>query len=202
MNPLVLSRSRILSYRRRVGALDQRLPLSAGSLRSAAFAGLQDSMPRAAMLSIHARMEGTRRDVWEEPGLGVNPNALRRARCSYAGKEPDARSSGPFRRQVWTRERQGWSWPDGISTSSVRPPSSRWAVGRESAGPWPRRPSGRFPTSSCLSRPRSDRHGCLNRTWLLPGWRSCDLRRCAYFPVAMRTFWPGIVTGNFSSKTA
>ena len=69
MNPPVLSRSQILSYRRRAGALDQRLPPSADSLRVAAFAGLQDSMPRAAMLSIHARMEGTRRDVWEEPGL-------------------------------------------------------------------------------------------------------------------------------------
>ncbi|MDA8375382.1 MAG: winged helix DNA-binding domain-containing protein [Actinomycetota bacterium] len=69
MNPLVLSRSQILSYRRRAGALDQRLPPSADALRAAAFAGLQDSMPRAAMLSIHARMEGTRRDVWEEPGL-------------------------------------------------------------------------------------------------------------------------------------
>jgi hypothetical protein len=52
-----------------VGALDQRLPPGAGSLRQAAWAGLQDSMPRAALLSIHARVEGTRPDTWEDPSL-------------------------------------------------------------------------------------------------------------------------------------
>jgi hypothetical protein len=39
------------------------------SLRRAAWAGLQDSMPRAALLSIHARVEGTGPATWEDPSL-------------------------------------------------------------------------------------------------------------------------------------
>ncbi len=31
--------------------------------------GLQDSMPRAALLSLHARVEGTEPNTWEDPGL-------------------------------------------------------------------------------------------------------------------------------------
>jgi hypothetical protein len=58
--PFRLSRAQVLAYRRRVGALDERLPPGRGSLRTAAWAGLQDSMPRAALLSIHARVERTR----------------------------------------------------------------------------------------------------------------------------------------------
>jgi hypothetical protein len=45
------------------------LPAGAESLRRAAWAGLQDSMPRAAVLSIHARMEGTQPSSWEDPAL-------------------------------------------------------------------------------------------------------------------------------------
>jgi hypothetical protein len=56
--PLEISRSQILRFRRRAGSLDERLPAGTKSLRLAAWAGLQDSMPRAALLSIHARMEG------------------------------------------------------------------------------------------------------------------------------------------------
>jgi hypothetical protein len=56
---LELSRDQILAFRRRVGALDERLPMSPASLRRAAWAGLQDSMPRAALLSIHARVQDT-----------------------------------------------------------------------------------------------------------------------------------------------
>ena len=66
---LELSRSQILSFRRRVGSLDQRLPAGAKSLRTAAWAGLQDSVPRAALLSIHARVEGTRCTSWEHSSL-------------------------------------------------------------------------------------------------------------------------------------
>lgn len=49
--------------------LDQRLPRGKRSLRRAAWAGLQDSMPRAALLSIHARLDGTRPNTWEDPSL-------------------------------------------------------------------------------------------------------------------------------------
>ena len=39
------------------------------SLRRAAWAGLQDSMPRAAFLSLHARVEGVEPSTWEDPSL-------------------------------------------------------------------------------------------------------------------------------------
>ena len=66
---LKVTRAQILAFRRRVGALDQRLPVGEGSLRRAAWAGLQDSMPRAALLSIHARVEGVGPSAWEDPSL-------------------------------------------------------------------------------------------------------------------------------------
>jgi hypothetical protein len=47
--------------------LDVRLP--ADRLAVAAYAGLQDSAPRAALFSLHARVEGIRPDSWEEPAL-------------------------------------------------------------------------------------------------------------------------------------
>jgi hypothetical protein len=66
---LSLTRPQILAFRRRVGSLDERLPRGPRSLRHAAWAGLQDSMPRAALLSIHARVEGTQPSTWEDPRL-------------------------------------------------------------------------------------------------------------------------------------
>ncbi len=66
---LDLRREQILAFRRRVGALDERLPRGKRSLRRAAWAGLQDSMPRAALLSIHARVEGADPTIWEDPSL-------------------------------------------------------------------------------------------------------------------------------------
>jgi len=66
---LELTRAQILAVRRRVAALDARLPRGPQALRRAAWAGLQDSMPRAALLSIHARMAGTEPASWEDPSL-------------------------------------------------------------------------------------------------------------------------------------
>jgi hypothetical protein len=66
---LVVTRRQILAFRRRVGMLDMRRPTSAASLRQAAWAGLQDSMPRAALLSLHARVEGVEPSTWEHPSL-------------------------------------------------------------------------------------------------------------------------------------
>ncbi len=66
---LKLTRQQILAFRRRVGALDERMPMGAHSLRRAAWAGLQDSMPRAALLSLHARVEGVEPSAWEHPSL-------------------------------------------------------------------------------------------------------------------------------------
>jgi hypothetical protein len=67
--PLEVTRRQILAFRRRVGSLDERMPLSPESLRAAAWAGLQDSMPRAALLSLHARVEGVESSSWEHPSL-------------------------------------------------------------------------------------------------------------------------------------
>jgi DNA glycosylase AlkZ-like len=66
---LDLTRQQILAFRRRTGALDERLPAGRRSLRRAAWAGLQDSMPRSALLSIHARVEGAEPSAWEDPSL-------------------------------------------------------------------------------------------------------------------------------------
>jgi len=45
------------------------MPKSADSLRRAAWAGLQDSMPRSALLSLHARIEGIEASTWADPSL-------------------------------------------------------------------------------------------------------------------------------------
>jgi hypothetical protein len=66
---LQLTREQVLAFRRQVGALDERLPPGPDSLRVAAWAGLQDSMPRAALLSIHARVAGTEASTWKDPSL-------------------------------------------------------------------------------------------------------------------------------------
>ena len=66
---LRLTRAHILAFRRAVQALDERLPHQASAIRRAAWAGLQDSMPRAALLSLHARVDGTASASWEAPSL-------------------------------------------------------------------------------------------------------------------------------------
>ncbi|MGN6797855.1 MAG: hypothetical protein ACTHKS_06865, partial [Gaiellaceae bacterium] len=66
---LKVSRNQILAFRQRTGELNERLPAGKKSLRRAAWAGLQDSMPRAALLSIHARVEGATHVSWEDPSL-------------------------------------------------------------------------------------------------------------------------------------
>jgi hypothetical protein len=67
--PLKLTRRQILAFRRGAGELDRRLPKGAASLRRAAWAGLQDSMPRAALLSLHARVQGVEPSTWEHRSL-------------------------------------------------------------------------------------------------------------------------------------
>ena len=67
--PLALTRDQVLAHRRAVGALDARLPAGPDSLRIAAWAGLSDSMPRAALLSIHARVRDTGPDILDDPSL-------------------------------------------------------------------------------------------------------------------------------------
>src|SRR6476661_3835272 len=95
---LDLTRAQILSFRRRVGALEERLPAGPLSLRTAAWAGLQDSAPRAALLSIHARVEGAHPEIWDDDAF-VQVWGPRRAvyvvpAADYAvftvGRHPDA----------------------------------------------------------------------------------------------------------------
>lgn len=101
---LELTRSQILTFRCRAASLDERLPHSQGALRRAAWAGLQDSMPRAALLSIHARMAGTEPETWEDPSLiqvwGPRFSAYVVATCDLAvftlGRLPS--EAGPLKR--------------------------------------------------------------------------------------------------------
>jgi hypothetical protein len=69
MGPMRVTRQQILGHRRLVGALDERLPHGSDSLRQAGWVGLQDSMPGAALLSIHARVEATSATSWEDPSF-------------------------------------------------------------------------------------------------------------------------------------
>ena len=66
---LELSREQVLAFRRRVQALDERLPPGPDSLQHAAWAGLQDSVPRSALHSLHARVEGVATDALDDPSL-------------------------------------------------------------------------------------------------------------------------------------
>ena len=58
---------KIRRFRARTGHLDSKL--RAGSLAAAAWGGLQDSVPRSGVISLHARVEGLRADSWEDPSL-------------------------------------------------------------------------------------------------------------------------------------
>src|SRR5574337_1465943 len=66
---LSLERATIIRYRQTVQGLSDRAPRTATSLQRAAWAGLQDSMPRAALLSLHARLQGVEPGTWEDPEL-------------------------------------------------------------------------------------------------------------------------------------
>jgi hypothetical protein len=57
----------VIAYRLRAGHIGERLP--AGALREAAWAGLQDTAPRSAVLSLHARVGDVTPSGWEHPDL-------------------------------------------------------------------------------------------------------------------------------------
>src|SRR5262249_7745750 len=56
---------RVFAYRARVMHLDERI----ASLVDAAFGGLQDSAPRAALFGLHARVAGVEPDSWDDSSL-------------------------------------------------------------------------------------------------------------------------------------
>ena len=57
----------VLRFRARATGLHRRLP--AGSCREAALGGLQDTVPRAALTALHARLEEVGPSTWEDPAL-------------------------------------------------------------------------------------------------------------------------------------
>ncbi|MBI3752073.1 MAG: winged helix DNA-binding domain-containing protein [Chloroflexi bacterium] len=60
----------VLRHRARVSHLDRKLPVGRpDSLPAAAWGGLQDSVPRSGVISLHARVDGVRPDAWEDPSL-------------------------------------------------------------------------------------------------------------------------------------
>ena len=86
--PLRVTRTQILAFRRFVQALDARLPRGAASLRRAAWIGLQDSMPRAALLSLHARVTGTTSAGCEAPALASHPECVKMREQEEASRMP------------------------------------------------------------------------------------------------------------------
>ena len=67
MERVTVERSQVLWHRLRANHLAERLP--ADSLGAAAFAGLQDSAPRAALTSLYARVAAVGCSDWEHPSL-------------------------------------------------------------------------------------------------------------------------------------
>src|SRR5213076_1042935 len=112
---LRVTRQQILAFRRRVGALDERMPMGSQSLRRAAWAGLQDSMPRAALMSLHARVDGVEPSTWEEPSLvqlwGPRYHTYVVAKCDFAlfslGRLPERTA----RSRTWRPHRCGSEAP-------------------------------------------------------------------------------------------
>ena len=67
MGALIVERSQVLWHRLRVNHLARRLPPESFTL--AAFAGLQDSAPRAALTALYSRVEDVSSTAWEHPTL-------------------------------------------------------------------------------------------------------------------------------------
>lgn len=59
--------TRVARFRAQTSQLTKRLPRS--ELEFAAYGGLQDSAPRAALLSLHARVQKVEPSAWEDPAL-------------------------------------------------------------------------------------------------------------------------------------
>src|SRR3989442_3483994 len=60
-----ITRENVLAFRQRATYLHRRLP--PGRLAEAAFAGLQDSAPRSAVLALHARVKDVSLSAWKDP---------------------------------------------------------------------------------------------------------------------------------------
>ncbi len=67
MSALAVDRAQILRFRARASHLHERLP--PGSFADASSGGLQDSVPRAAVISLHARVRDVEPASWDDPSL-------------------------------------------------------------------------------------------------------------------------------------
>jgi hypothetical protein len=67
VKPIAVPREQVIAYRARMNQLDERLPLE--RCADAAHNGLQDSVPRGGVVSLHARVSGAQPDSWEHPDL-------------------------------------------------------------------------------------------------------------------------------------
>lgn len=67
VKPVTVTRDQILARRLRTSHLDRRLARE--DIDKAAYVGLQDSVPRSALLSLHARVEDVDFDAWDDPRL-------------------------------------------------------------------------------------------------------------------------------------
>ena len=65
--PLEVTAVDVLRFRARASGLDAKR--SPGSFAAAAWGGLQDSVPRGGVLSLHARVQDVPPDAWEDPSL-------------------------------------------------------------------------------------------------------------------------------------
>jgi Winged helix DNA-binding domain len=62
-----VTRDQVVRYRARASRLDAKL--SQRRIAEAAWGGLQDSVPRSGVISLHARVEDAQPDSWEHPSL-------------------------------------------------------------------------------------------------------------------------------------
>lgn len=67
VKPVTVTRGQILARRLRTSHLGRRLARE--DIDKAAYVGLQDSVPRSALLSLHARVEDVDFDAWDDPRL-------------------------------------------------------------------------------------------------------------------------------------
>src|SRR3954470_10752966 len=67
MGPLRLDQEQVVAFRSSAQHLDDRLPSHA--VAEAAAGGLQDTVPRAALFGLHARLLNVGPDSWEDPSL-------------------------------------------------------------------------------------------------------------------------------------
>src|SRR5437870_13819484 len=81
-----ITRENVLTFRQRATYLHRRLPPR--RLVEAAFAGLQDSAPRSAVLALHARVSDVSPSAWKDPRFVQVWGPIRVRDSARQGKGP------------------------------------------------------------------------------------------------------------------